>query len=318
MKKISEERYLSLGGIKQWICLRGIDESNPLLIFLHGGPGISFNALFEYYNGEMENHFLTVNWDQRGAGKSFSKSIPPESMKLDTFVSDLKELVEYLKKRFGKEKVYILGESWGSLLGIKYAQKYPEDVIAFIGTGQISNVQESERLGYEFVLAEAKKTNNWKALRQLKKVSAKPGSTIEDVKIIRKWWSKFALALYKKPSKFLLVRNMFRSKCFSLFDLIRLFRGHSRSMGPLWKEIYNINLFKEIPELQVPVCFLLGRHDHQVSSATAEKYFNILKAPKKKLVWFEFSGHNPQFEEADAFNKVVISLRVNPDLKSGF
>ena len=234
-------------------------------------------------------------------------------MKVDIFVSDLKELVDYLQKRFGKKKVYILGESWGSLFGIKYAQKYPEDVVAFIGTGQISNVKESERLSYEFVLAEANKANNRKALRQLEKVSIDQGSTIKDIKITRKWWSKFASTLYKKPSRFLLIRNIFRSKHFSLLDLIRLFRGHSWSLRLLWKEIYSINLFKEVPELQVPVCFLLGRHDHQVSSAMAEKYFNFLKAPKKELIWFENSGHNPQFEEADAFNRAIISLKVYLD-----
>jgi len=305
---MNEERYLSLGGIQQWISIRGISEQKPILIFLHGGPGISLNALFEYYNSELENNFLVVNWDQRGAGKSFSKFIPPESMKVDTFVSDLKELVEYLKKRFGKEKVCILGESWGSLLGIKYAQKYPEDVFAFIGTGQVSNMKESERLGYEFVLSEAKKTGNKKALRQLKKVSEYPGETIKDVKITRKWWSKFALKLYEKPSQLFLLRNMFRSKQFSVFDFIRLFRGHKMSLKLLWNEIYETNLFEEVSELNVPVYFLLGRHDHQVSSALAEEYFKILKAPKKQIVWFENSGHNPQFEEADLFNKAIISL----------
>lgn len=308
MKNIAEQQYLSLGGIKQWVCLRGISEDNPILIFLHGGPGISLNALFKYYNNELEDHFLVVNWDQRGAGKSFSKSIPSESMKIDTFVSDLKELVEYLKKRFGKEKVYLLGESWGSLVGIKYAQKYPEDVAAVIGTGQVSNMKESERLCYDFVLAEAKKINHRVALRQLEKVSTNPGSTIKDVKTTRKWWLKFASRLYKKPSQLLWIRNMFRSKQFSIFDLIRLFRGHNMSLKFLWKEIYEINLFEEVPELQVPAYFLLGRHDHQVSSALAEKYATLLKAPKKKLIWFENSGHNPQFEESEMFNRAVISL----------
>lgn len=306
---IKEELYLPIGGIKQWVLLGGANKENPILIFLHGGPGISLQAMFEFYNSDLENHFLTVNWDQRGAGKSFDKSIPTESMTLNTFVSDLKELVEYLKKRFNREKVYILGESWGSLVGMKYAQKYPEDVFAFIGTGQVSNMRDSERLCYEFVLSEAKKSNHEKALSQLKKVSENPGSISKDVKITRRWWAKFAQTLYKKPSMLTWLRNMLRSKHFSCFDLIRLFRGQKMSVKLLWDEIYNTNLFLEIPELKVPVYFLLGRHDYQVSSALAEKYFNLLKAPKKKIIWFENSGHNPMFEESRAFNKAVVSLK---------
>ncbi|MCK4265229.1 alpha/beta hydrolase [Candidatus Babeliales bacterium] len=314
---IAEEIYLSLGGVEQWVLLRGSNVNNPIFIFLHGGPGISEHALFRYYNNDLENYFLTVGWDQRGCGKSYNKNIPPESMNIDTFVSDLHELIQYLKKRFKRDKVYLLGKSWGSILGTFYAHKYPEDLIAYIGTGQVANVKDSERLSYEFALVEAKKRNNKKALSELSKIKFPPGKDIKDVKIERKWLTKFGGSAYGRDGYIMhWAPKMLSIKEYSWQDIIRFVLGSKISLKFLWSEIFNVNLFEQVLKLNVPVYFLLGRHDHQVSSKLAAEYLEKLNAPKKELIWFDCSGHHPPFEEPERFNEILISLFVgNKNLK---
>ena len=305
---IAEELKITIGGVEQYILLRGRNKSNPILVFLHGGPGATVvNSLFRYYHSKLEDHFLVTYWDQRGAGKSYSKKISQDSMNIDQFVSDLDELIKYLKKRFNKNKVYLIGESWGSLLGILYAKKHPENIEAYIGIGQISNPEKSELLGYEWTLQEAKKRNNKKAIKELESIKNPPGKFVKDVKKERKWLIKFGGQLYKR-SGYLLhwIPKILTVNEYSWLDLIRLIQGLEFSLNLLWHEIYRTNLFESVRKLDVPVYFFLGKHDHCVSSKLAEEYLEFLQAPSKKLVWFKDSGHNPPFEEPEEFNKTVI------------
>jgi pimeloyl-ACP methyl ester carboxylesterase/RimJ/RimL family protein N-acetyltransferase len=307
---VAEELYLPLGGIDQWILLRGQSIKNLIFIFLHGGPGISLHGLFRHFYTDLEKHFIIVGWDQRGAGKSYSTSIPPESLKLDTFVNDLHELIQWLKKRFNQDKVYILGESWGSLLGITYAHRYPEDVLAYIGTGQISNMQEAQQRSYEFTLMQAQKQNNQKALSQLHSMKQPPCDALKDRLVLSTWLMKLGGILYQRTSYPLSwFIGMLRTDEYAWPDLLKIGPGVKLSLTNLWPEIFQANLFIQIPELKVPVYFLLGRHDYNTSSLLAEKYFNALKAPKKELVWFEHSGHNPVFEEPELFRDALLSIR---------
>jgi len=158
-----------LGGIEQWISIRG-NIDNPILIYLHGGPGTPVMPLFRHFQASLEDYFLIVQWEQRGAGKSFSRRIPKETMTIEQFISDLYELIELLKKRFSKTKIYLIGHSWGSVLGTFIVQRYPQLFYAYIGVGQASNTVETEKRMYEFVLERSKELNNKKAIRQLEKV----------------------------------------------------------------------------------------------------------------------------------------------------
>lgn len=315
-ESIAEQLFLSLGGINQWVLLRGQNVHNPILIFLHGGPGISLHALFRYFYRDLEKHFIVAGWDQRGAGKSYSSSIPTESIKLDTFISDLHELICYLKKRFNQEKVYILGESWGSLLGITYANRYPDDVIAYIGTGQISNMQEATKLAYDFAITQAKKQKNQKAIAQLQKIKHPLNDSIKDRFVLSNWLMKLGGCLYQKtqyPISWFI--GMLRTDEYAWPDLLKIGPGTKISFNGLWSEIFNTNLFVQIPELKVPAYFFVGKHDYNTSSKLAAQYFQLLKAPKKELVWFENSGHNPMFEEPDKFKEALFSIRYNITFK---
>ena len=153
-----------IGGVKQMLWFRGVDTSKPALILLHGGPGASESALFRHYNSELEKYFLVVYWDQRGAGRSFYADIPPDSMNISQFVSDLDEVVTIVKKRFNKKQVVLLGHSWGTVIGALYAYEHPENVAAYVGVGQIANMPVGETKSYEFTLSEAKMRQNQTAI----------------------------------------------------------------------------------------------------------------------------------------------------------
>lgn len=307
---IAEQRYLLLGGVKQWTLLRGRSIHNPILIFLHGGPGMSEHGFFRYCNSELENHFLVVGWDQRGTGKSYCKNIDLESMKIDQFITDLHELVTYLKQRFAQEKVYLVCKSWGTLLGTLYCSKYPRDIAAYVGIGQISDIQKSERLSYQFTLGEAKKRKNNKALKDLQSINGASGSDIEDVRKQRKWLVKFGGHVYGHSSLLrYFIPKLLSVDEYSWADIIRLKLGSKISTNALWSEIFDVNFFEQVPSLDVPTYFFLGRHDYCVPSALAAEYFEYLRAPFKKLIWFENSGHNPPFEEPERFNEIMISLK---------
>jgi pimeloyl-ACP methyl ester carboxylesterase len=136
---VAEVAYRRLGGLDQWVMIRGESVANPALIMLHGGPGLSETSLFRYFNAPLEKSFTVVYWDQRGAGKSFRRDIPRSSMTVERFVADLDELIDAVCERLGKTKVALFGHSWGSVLGPLYAARFPERVEAYVGRGQIGD-----------------------------------------------------------------------------------------------------------------------------------------------------------------------------------
>jgi pimeloyl-ACP methyl ester carboxylesterase len=154
--------------------LRGENGSNPPLILLHGGLGFTEMRLFRHFNAPLEKCFTVVNWDQRGAGKSFDRKIPKSSMTVEQFIADLDELVDTIRRRLGRRKVTIFGHSWGSALGVLYAARFPDKVAAYVGSGQIGDWPAGELSSYAFVLAELDRRNNRKAVKELRAIGAPP------------------------------------------------------------------------------------------------------------------------------------------------
>ena len=187
---IAEITYLRLGGIDQWVMVRGESVGNPILVLLHGGPGFPEMRLFRYFNASLEKSFIVVYWDQRGTNKSFNNNIPRSSMTLEQFIADLNELVDVVCKRFGRDKVVIYGHSWGSALGVCYAARFPEKVAAYVGTGQIGSWPASERSSYAFVLAEAARRHHQKALKELRAIGPPP-FTARAKMVQGKWLGRF-------------------------------------------------------------------------------------------------------------------------------
>jgi len=303
---IAEAGYLHIGGLDQWVMMRGERLVNPALIFLHGGPGFSETALFRHFNAPLEHSFTVVYWDQRGAGRSYDPTIPRSSMTIERFLADFDELVEAVCKRLGKNKVAILGHSWGSALGVLYAARFPEKVAAYVGSGQIGDWMRGEALSYAFALSEAHRLNHHQAVTKLRAIGPPP-HTAQSVWTERTWLQRLEgqmgiKALWK------IGRIVLSSPEASILDLPKALRGFRFSLDSLWAEVSRLNLLKAAPVLQMPVFFFLGRRDHWVPPETSVAYFDALTAPAKKMVWFEESGHEPFVDEPVKFNQAMLEV----------
>lgn len=295
---------VSIGGIPQQLWFRGIDTHNPALLILHGGPGVSEAALYRYFNSELEQHFLVVNWEQRGTGRSFRTGIPPESMTIAQFLRDLDDVVELIRKRFHKDHVVLLGESWGTALGTIYAVHHPEKVAAYVGIGQVANMPEGERLSYAYAITQARTSGNEKAVKELNTIGPPP-HTVDEMLISRRWVERFGGSFHTNLSTGKLIWAALNTDEANVIDLILFGRGNRFSLEHLWPEFSRLDL-TIYNKFEMPVLFLLGRHDWQVPSTLAASYFESIDAPSKQLIWFERSAHHPPFEEAETFNRVMI------------
>lgn len=297
----------AIGGVKQRLWFRSLDARNPAVVLLHGGPGTSEAALFRHFNADLENRFLMVYWEQRGTGRSYKSDIPPASMTIEQFVRDLDEVVELVRKRFGKTQVVLLGHSWGSALGILYTARRPEKVAAYVGIGQVVDMTEGERLSYEFALAEASRRHNRGALKALDRIGPPP-HTVDEMLTSRKWVERFGGAFHARLSTGKLIWAALRTDEANLIDLIRFGQGNRFSLRHLWPEFRDFNIAETLTSFGTPIIFLLGRYDWEVPSTLAASYFERIQAPHKRLIWFEQSAHNPPFEEPGLFNRTLIDV----------
>jgi pimeloyl-ACP methyl ester carboxylesterase len=294
-----------IGGVEQRLWFRGVDVDKPALILLHGGPGTSEAALFRHFNADLEHAFLVIYWEQRGTGRSYGDSIPRESMTIEQFVCDLDEVVELVRARFHKSRVVLLGHSWGSAIGLLYASWYPDKIAAYIGVGQVADMREGERLSYEFARREAQRRNDRAALKALDEIGAPP-HTVDQMLTSRKWVARFGGSFHGDLSTGKLIWAALRTDEANLIDLIKFGQGNRFSLEHLWEEFRAFQIDDRHTTFEVPIVFMLGRHDWQVPSTLAARYFERIQAPAKRLVWFEQSAHNPPFEEPDRFNRSVV------------
>ena len=301
---IATMEYATIGGTRQHLWFRGRDRRAPALILLHAGPGVSEAPMFRHYDGGLEEHFLVVYWEQRGAGRSYAPDIPPQSMTIAQFLRDLDEVVDLVRHRFGKDTVVLVGHSWGTVLGTIYAHQHPEKVAVYVGVGQLSDVRESARLSYEYALAQAEQRRDRRAARDLRAIGPRP-RTVDEVLATREWVERFGGSFYGTLSMGDLIRAVLMSDEASLVDLWHLRQGSRFSIEHLWPELSELDL-RGYRSFTVPVFFLLGRHDWQMPARVAANYFDTIDAPCKRLVWFEQSGHYPPFEEPQKFERVLI------------
>jgi pimeloyl-ACP methyl ester carboxylesterase len=303
---IAEIKYLRLGGLEQWVMIRGENLANPPLILLHGGPGLSEMRFFRHFNAPLEKSFTVVYWDQRGAGKSFDRKIPTSSMTVEQFIADLDELVNAVCTRIGINKVAVVGHSWGSALGTLYAARFPGKVAAYVGSAQVGDWRAAESSSYAFALAEAQRLNHRKALNQLRAIGPPPYSA-RSMLTERIWLQRFAgeatMRALWNMGRILLGRPES-----SVFELPSIWRGFQFSLDAMWTELSTLNVMKLVPALQMPVFFFVGRRDHWIPAETSVAYFDLLSAPSKKLVWFEESGHELFVDEPVKFNRAMLDL----------
>lgn len=302
-------KKLKIGGVDQWINITGKDKKNPILLILHGGPGFAMMPIFEANNKELENDFTIVNWDQRGAGKSYYKNIPEESMTLQQLVQDANEITEYLKSKFKQNKIYIMAHSFGSIIGIELIEKYPQNYLAYIGTGQVVDFARNERFSYDFVYNMALEDNNKEALDILTTIGQpdENGSYINDsgYEETSKLVEYYGGDLNGKKSLDEIYDLIFENNIYQN-DVQKILDGYEFSQLLFEDEdVLKLDFMSNRLELKVPVYFMLGRNDYDTPSILAEKYFDAINAPSKELIWFKNSAHFPFYEEPEKFNQII-------------
>lgn len=313
---ISTIEVVSLGGIDQHLIIRGVDVTKPVMLFLHGGPGSPEFIFLKNPDLTLEENFIMVYWEQRGAGKSYSADIPPESMALDQFINDTHELSKALADRFNREKIFLMGHSWGSLLGLKTADQHPELFHAYIGIGQLSHPYEGEQISLDWVNANAAKLNDEKAKDllaslELPDVKASNDKWLDYLMIERGLVNEYGGGMTRaKFDTYLdLGKLMIQTNEYTLLDKYKYLQGNFFSMKHLWDDLIQTNLFEEIDSIRVPVYFLHGRYDYQAPYALTKRFFDQMKAVDKEFFPFEYSAHSPFLDEPERFNRIVTQIR---------
>ena len=300
-----------IGDCDQWILERSQDVTNPVVLFLHGGPGTSQLTSNRRNTRDLEKYFTVVNWDQRGAGKSYRAIRDADRMNIDQFVADTRELTLYLLAKFGQERLILAGHSWGSVIAALTVSRYPELYHCYVGIGQVARMAEGEAASYRWTLEQARKHRNRRAVRALTKIGSPPyqGDWRRKTIVERRYLTRFGGEVHasRNGASGLVIRGLLWSREYTLADRVNYFRGILGSMRLLWPELLQVDLSESAPELKVPVFFMEGRYDREAPREIAERYFDSLTAPSKELIWFGSSAHLPNSEERDLFNTVMVT-----------
>jgi pimeloyl-ACP methyl ester carboxylesterase len=288
-----------IGEVEQYVLIRGANKSNPVLLFLHGGPGMPMMYLAHAFQRDLEKHFTVVQWDQRGAGKSYDEDIDVATMNVEQFISDTVELSHLLCNRLRKDKIYLAGHSWGSYLGMIVVSRRPDLFNAYIGIGQVVHGERSNEIQNRFIRRRAVAEGNHEALDDLDGYGASAHE---------KWLFRFNAELADATSWTPLLMTGLGSPEYGFFDFFKIAPGSNFCSRHMVYNAIDGELMDEITEVDVPVYFFAGRSDYTTPHELAVEYLNTLRAPRKKLVWFEDSAHFPFFEEPDEFTKEMLTV----------
>ncbi|WP_044891953.1 alpha/beta fold hydrolase [Opitutus terrae] len=305
-RRIEFLQTVVLGGVPQAIHVHGEDAGLPLLLFLHGGPGLP-HMPFAHVNADLARWFLVVNWDQRGAGKSYSPSLRGAHFSAEQFVSDTHDLILWLLERFGKSRLVLAGHSWGSALGAIVASRYPHLVAAFVGLGQVTNLRVAEQMRFQMARTLAREQQNRAAADALATLGPPPYRSARESDALERWTCRLTGDCHCPIEDSRFLRLALLSPVYSWLDLLRIPLGVRLSGRCFWEELFHgIDLFSQVPKLDVPAFFIVGRNDAVVTHGLVRRYFETLVAPRgKSFITFDHSGHWPQLEEPGCFRSVL-------------
>lgn len=308
---IASIEQVEINNTRQWIVMRGENKDNPILLWLDGGPGGTEIGFTRHYLSELEKNFVFVNWDQRGTGKSFNAVKNKRDLKVEDYVTDIIQLSEYLRARFKQEKVYLVGHSWGSIIGMMAIERRPDLFHAYIGTGQQVNADENDIISYNVIMENARKAGDMKTVERLKEIGPPPyqdgertGITIRGIQMSPYVYLFSKLFNYADTGNYNSMA-MFEATEQSIIDKINMIRGLVYGIDLVYPQLVGINFEEDIPKVDVPIYFLTGRKDYTTSGDIAYRYYEKLEAPIKKFYWFENEGHNNCFEDNRKFMDIL-------------
>jgi pimeloyl-ACP methyl ester carboxylesterase len=302
-------KEILIGGVMQFISIHGNDTTKPILLMIHGGPGMAQIGLSRHFFSKLENEFVVVNWDQRGAGKSYNKNIDANTMTTEQFVNDVIEISAYLIKTYNKQKIYVCGHSWGSAIGLKAVAKKPDLFTAFIGIGQVVNIAEGQKKSYDFVVSNATKAKDTKTIEDVKKLGLPPYTELKKLQALVKLIEKYNGSVHKGTINGLMKKGA-STKEYSIWDWAwRFNKGMKFSLQHLLPQTLLIDLAAEIKEVQVPVYIIMGANDYQTPTELVKPFFENLQAPSKKYYEIQNCAHMLPFEKPDEMMKILLEIR---------
>lgn len=305
---ISEKIYVDVNGSRQGMFIKSKNAENPVLLYVHGGMPDYF--LTRQHPTGWEDIFTVVWWEQRGSGISYDPDSPVGTITMEQLISDVLAVTDYLRRRFRKDRIYLMGHSGGTFIGIQAAARAPERYHAYIGVAQMSHQAESEVLAYEHMLRQFRESGD---ARMVKKLEAAPvtvegGAPREYLAVRDEAMHELGIGTMHEMRSLLtgLVIPSFLFREYTLTEKVNLWYGKSRSgVSSVWDEMVKIDLRETAREIGTPVYLLHGVHDYTVSYALARSYFDVMSAPIKGFYTFESSAHSPMFEEPERMSRIL-------------
>jgi pimeloyl-ACP methyl ester carboxylesterase len=309
---VSEKTWVEVNGVRQGMVVRGRDVTNPVLLVVHGGPGMPDYFLTRDRPIDLEDLVTVVWWDQRGTALSYHRGIPPASMTVEQFVEDTLVVADHLRTRFDQERILLLGHSWGSLIGIKAAARSPDRFAAYIGMAQMVDQLRSEKLAYDHLLAEFRRRGDRRMVRALEAaaVTIEGGTPRRYLTRVRDpAMHRLGVGTTHDMDSVIsgILLPSLRFPGYTMREKWNLWRGRafSRSFGLWEQEVLRTDLAWQVPRLDLPVYFFEGAHDYTCVSSLVQEYLQLLEAPVKRLYWFEHSAHSPLLEEPERARRIL-------------
>lgn len=278
---------LTVGNIRQVVSYSG-EFSQPILLFLHGGPGSSRMPQSDIFSNELKNHFLVVQWDQRETGKTSEMNSTTIPITLELMEQDTYEMITALLKKFGKERLYLAGESWGTVLGFRMAEKHPELLNAYLAFSPVIHQTESEQLLKDELLS--KNRNDQDAVNEIESIRI-PFKDYMDIFYLRKWMFHDQGIIFNEQQTIAVQQYL---------------KTWSDTWLNTWNDAIQQNFSESLTAINCPVYFFIGGKDMQTNHQLATDYFELLQAPEKKLYFFDMASHSVLTEEAEAVQKLII------------
>lgn len=296
---ISILEQIEINGAGHEVMIRGAGTNNPIIVFVHGGPGCSEIPYVRKYQEDLEQNFTIVHYDQRGSGKSYHFFEDYSNLTTDLLVDDLLALTDYVTEKFGQEKVLLIGHSFGTYIGMKAVAKVPEKYEAYIGIGQTGDTVKSELDSLQYTMEQAHSVGNMDDVQKLEqhRSSIESGEGYTPRNLVRKYGGAARLI---NDNRDYVMGFLFNPE-YNGLDTIRYLKGISETQQLLLREKSKQNLPSIVDHVDIPIYFVMGQYDYMTSVAAAREYFDELEAPVKQFVIFENSAHYPQFEEKELF-----------------
>lgn len=302
---------IHLGGFPQKIHIKTLNENNPVLLFLHGGPGVCNRHTIIADHADLLDTFTVATWDQRGSGGSYW-GVDVETLTIDQLVEDANDLVIWLCRRFQKDKIFVIGGSWGSELGTYLTSRHPEYIAAFVGFGQVVDGALNETLSWEFCMEEARQAGDLKSIETLEKcgppvMGIYKGGNYAGMMMQREVMNKYGGYSPNEKGGYLTstLIPMIKAGEYSFTDLLGIAIGHKVVLEKMWPECGRTNFNKTATRFEMPFYIFDGRLDQNTPSSLVEGWYDRIEAPDKDLIWFEESGHNPMNDEGEKFKQLL-------------